>query len=69
LDSLECFFIKTHAEGTCHSRIHRIAAGIHDDGDDADSLILLAAGFIGELCSRREDRNGEAATPVKKIAA
>jgi hypothetical protein len=57
LDGLECFFVKTHAEGTSDSRILRVTVGIHDDGDDADSLILLAAGFIGELRSRREDGN------------
>src|ERR1700735_2897649 len=43
------FFIESHSKALNDARILRVAVSIHDDRDEADTLILAAARLVGEL--------------------
>src|SRR5580698_8844913 len=71
LHRFDCFLIQAHAQVAHYLNALRISLRIDDQGDDADTLVLCPARFVGKLRIRREHqlRGGNAATHVIKAAA
>ena len=51
---LDCLFVQPHAQVAHHLNPLRIALSVHDQRDDADTLVLCPAGLIRKLWVWRE---------------
>ncbi len=57
-DGFHSLFVEAHAEGADDMDILRISLRVNNESDEADALVLGAAGFIREFRFRLEERNG-----------